>query len=334
MINVIDLFCGCGGFSKGFIDAGANVCMAVDYNDKAIETYKKNFPNVVAISEDIFRVNSNYIVNNIGTVPISIIIGGPPCKDLMIGSEGLNHPQNGLFLQFARIVKEVRPTAFIIENIGDITEKENGQIIKMIINHFESIGYDTENYVLHCNIYGIPQNKKRSIFVGLDKSKEIPKICFQKSIVDVVTASDALSDLPPLLSGKEYTTYFSRPKNHYQEKMRDNCGKLTEHHILKPSPALSVHRSLEERTIKANEPAPDLDTRKRHRDQIHYHENRLLTIREMARLQSFPDSFWFAGSSEDKISQIGNAIPPQLSKYIAEVIIKSINTLHVVDFLK
>ncbi len=321
-INVVDLFCGCGGFSAGFKSTDTNIIFAADYNDIAVKTYQYNFPGVNVVSMDIANIDKNYIEKITGRKKIDVVIGGPPCSGLKASNiRGINYPENMLFLHFSRIIEEVQPTIFVIENIERIVTLQNGQIKKYIITHFENVGYRTQNYVMHAEKYGLPQAKRRSIFIGIKKDNFYGNISIDDTIYNPINVYDALSDLPPLLFNTIINDYVCCPKNEYQYSMRNGTHQLTEHFLLEPSSDLVLNRSIEERRIKSSVPSPDLDTRKKYRDQMHYSENRLLTIREMARLQSFPDSFQLFGTNEEKITQIGNAIPPLLSKVIANSVI-------------
>lgn len=324
-LNVVDLFCGCGGFSCGFYKKDFNIFFATDYSDIAIESYKCNFPQVNAVSMDIADVHKEFILRNTNSTEIDIVIGGPPCSELTLSKMGCficSESENKLFFHFSRIVNELSPRIFVIENIEKVTTLYDGKLKEEIILHFKKMGYITTNYVLCSELFGIPQFKKRSIFIGIKKCYYSGDINFDRFHTHMVSAYDALSDLPSLIEENASNRYVSEPKNEYQKRMRYKSKKLSEHFLLSSSDALILNRTIKERKISASFPAPNIDTRKKYRDQMHYYENRLLSIRELARLQSFTDTFIFFGVNEEKINQIGNAIPPLLASVISSAIIE------------
>lgn len=327
--NIIDLFCGCGGFSKGFSDAGCKILFATDGDATALKSYSFNFSNVKLLCGDITKINyQHYVRKLIGDINVDIIIGGPPCKGMKVDSDNnICRPENYLFLSYTKFVEEIKPKAFVIENIPDIAFEQQGRVKNSIIGYFANLGYLVKNFVLCAADYGVPQYRTRSIFIGIRGYEN--NIFFQKDTIPKITSSDALSDLPSLLgiNREKRKKYRSEPMNRYQELMRKGSNILTEHYILPDSPLLTVCRPISERRIPEDKPAPNIDTRPRHRDQIHYQEDRLISIREFARLQSFPDSYVFWGNEDQKLTQIGNAIPPILAQNIADRLIKYLNDI-------
>lgn len=324
--NVLDVFCGCGGFSLGFINEGYNIVLATDYDIDALKSYSLNNKNIKTLYADITKLNvKSDIYPLLNNQKVDIIIGGPPCKGMTLSiEENLNTTENTLFLEFIRLVKEIQPKAFVIENIPDIVYLSKGKIKDAIIREFSLLGYCTENFLLDSSKFGIPQYKDRSIFIGVrGKGIEI-KIPFPGK-QETLSCQAALNDLPDLINNKNNEKYIFEPQNEYQKLMRRNSKKITNHYI--PSVPTNIKFMDEERKLKANFPADNLDTRPKHRNQKHYLYERLLTVRECARLQSFPDDYEFYGEENKQFMQVGNAIPPLLAQYIAFTLKKYIDNI-------
>jgi len=323
--TVLDLFCGCGGFSRGFIEAGYDLILATDYDLPALETYQLNNKAVQVLYKDIKHLSFQTDIKPLSKGrKIDIVIGGPPCKGMRTFFNNLsNIPENELYLQYIRLIEEIRPIAFVIENIPDIIFADDGNVKNAIEYCFESIGYCVNNYMLCASDHGIPQMKYRSIFVGIKGNNN--GISFPISGTNRVSCQDALSDLPSLLDGMESVSYLHEPRNDYQKLMRKDTNILSGHYL--PIKDLGKDTNLITRRLSGNEPSPNLDTRPGHKNQIHYKYDRPLTIRECARLQSFPDDYVFCGNEDQQFIQIGNAIPPLLAKYIGETLRKYIETI-------
>lgn len=340
--NVIDLFCGAGGLSYGFECAGFNILLGIDNDAKALETFQNNHANSKTICGDITEITYEDIKNKIGDQPIDVIIGGPPCQGFSLsGPRNFNDPRNKLYLSYIRLVKEIQPTIFVIENVPGLVSLFSGQIKDNIISTFSEMGYDVKYKVLCAADYGVPQNRKRVIFVGMkgNNTFEYPKINEQK-----VSCSMALSDLPPLIDvlGTEKQDYYTEAKNDYQELMRKNSKFVFNHiaaaHSEKVKKIISMvpdggnYKDLPDEykntrnfhvawtRFSSDKPAPTIDTG--HRHHFHYKYNRVPTVRECARLQSFPDTFIFSGNKTQQFRQVGNAVPPLLAEAIANSILE------------
>jgi len=340
-MNVIDLFCGCGGLSLGFQQAGCNVLLGIDNNEAALETFKNNHDNSSVLKGDITQIGKKEIKKIIGNKRIDIIVGGPPCQGMSLsGPRKFDDPRNSLYRSFIRIVEEIRPKAFVIENVPGLVSLYGGQIKNAIIEQFNELGYQVEYQVLTASDYGVPQQRKRVFFVGLQgKAFVFPEPCKTK-----VTCEMALSDLPPLSDsiGLKIGKYHKNCQNEYQKEMRGRSSEVHNHiaanhsertkEIISLVPNGGNYKDLPDAyrntrnfhvawtRFDRNGPAPTIDTG--HRHHFHYEYNRVPTVRECARLQSFPDDFIFLGNKTDQFRQVGNAVPPLLAKEIASALIR------------
>lgn len=335
--NAIDLFCGAGGLSYGFECAGFNILLGIDSDAKALEVFEANHKNAKSICGDITQIDYEDIRNVIGNKRIDVIIGGPPCQGMSLsGPRKFDDPRNKLYLSYIRLVEEIRPRAFVIENVPGLVSLFGGQIKDSIIEKFTDMGYDVQYKILCASDYGVPQSRKRVVFVG---TRENVKFEYPKKHDSVVTCEMALSDLPPLIDvlGEEISDYETKPMNTYQALMRSKSKALYNHvaasHSEKVKKIIALvpdggnYKSLPEEyrnsrnfhvawtRFASKKPAPTIDTG--HRHHFHYKYDRVPTVRECARLQSFPDDFIFAGNKTQQFRQVGNAVPPLMAQAIA-----------------
>ena len=338
--NAIDLFCGCGGLSYGFERAGFNILLGIDNDSKALETFELNHKGAKSICGDITQIHyEEHIKPLIGNKEIDVIIGGPPCQGMSLsGPRRFDDPRNKLYLSYIRLVDEIKPKMFVVENVPGLVGLFGGQIKDSIIEKFQKMGYDIQYKILCASDYGVPQSRRRVVFVGSRiGSFDYPAVSKQQ-----ITCEMALSDLPPLVDelGEEEMSYASRPLNTYQKLMRARSKKVRNHvaasHSDKVKQIISLvpdggnYKDLPEEYIHSrnfhvawtrfasDRPAPTIDTG--HRHHFHYKYNRVPTVRECARLQSFPDDFLFLGNKTQQFRQVGNAVPPIMAERIAEKI--------------
>ena len=340
--NIIDLFCGCGGLSYGFEQVGYKTLLGIDFDEKAIESFLLNHQNVKAICGDITRVTYENDINPlIGNKPIDVIIGGPPCQGMSLsGFRKLDDPRNRLYLSYIRLVREIQPRAFVIENVPGLVGLFKGEIKDSIIDEFTKLGYAVKYEILCSSDYGVPQARKRVFFVGI--KGETNNFMFPKPYGENITCEMALSDLPPLVDniGIEDNEYETAVQNEYQRLMRKNSNIVKNHiaaqhsdrvrEIIALVPDGCNYKSLPVKyrntrnfnvawtRFRSDKPAPTIDTG--HRHHFHYKYNRVPTVRECARLQSFPDDFIFIGNKTEQFRQVGNAVPPLMAKVIAEAL--------------
>ena len=343
-MNVIDLFCGAGGLSLGFEKAGFNSILAIDKWKDAIETYNLNRDNKCGTTIDIHDFSNEKLMNINDSNKIAGIIGGPPCQGFsLVGTRETNDPRNSLYIEYVRFVNVIRPDFFVLENVPGLLSLEKGKYKEDIVKRFSELGYNVNYQVLTASDYGVPQNRKRVFFVGLLKGKFGEETFFDFNLIEKreeVSTSMAISDLPTLRTELTASEYDKKPQNDYQKKMREGCKKLTNHegtdHTAKTKEIISMVpdgggiRDLPEEYYKVrnynnafkrmNSQLPSSTIDCGHRNYFHYKENRIPTVRESARIQSFPDSYYFKGTKTSQYTQVGNAVPPLLSYSIAEAI--------------
>ncbi|MCI9125967.1 MAG: DNA cytosine methyltransferase [Eubacterium sp.] len=347
-MNVLDLFCGCGGLSKGFELAGYNVLLGIDNDKAALYTFEKNHNNSIGMDADLSKQETfEKISEIIGNMKVDLIVGGPPCQGFSLsGPRNFDDPRNKLYLAMIEMVKKFKPKGFVIENVPGMARLYNGEVKNEIIRRFEEIGYTVNCKILCAADYGVPQMRKRLIFVGIkgEKRFDFPKpICNEKTYV---TCEEAISDLPSREEelGEEIDEYIISPLSEYQKKMRKDAKKLYNHvatnhtkmvkDVIAHVPEGGNYKDLPEGVgtsrrfneawtrYHSQKPSRTIDTG--HRNHFHYKFNRVPTVRENARLQSFSDDFIFYGTKTQQNRQVGNAVPPLLGFAIAEEIKKYI----------
>ena len=349
-LKVIDLFSGAGGLSQGFRDAGFDIISAVEIDKNLSQTFRENFKKTKLFEKDISKVNSKDLLAKNSNV--DIVIGGPPCQGFSmsgkrIRSNGifLNDKRNKLFKEFVRVIKDLKPKIFLMENVPGILNIYQGKTKNQILSIFKSIGYDTKVKVLLAADYGVPQLRKRAFFIGNNLGID-PEFLFPPKInKEYVTVEEAIYDLPFTKSGQgEFKSkYDKKPITEYQKIMRRNAKSLFNHistkhddKVLKIMKMLkegqgrnnlpkylqtkSIHSGSYMRIVK-NKPAYTITTRFDTPPVgrvTHPKADRALTAREAARLQSFPDNFIFLGKRTHIGIQIGNAVPPLLAYELAK----------------
>jgi len=334
--KIIDLFCGCGGLSHGFIEAGYDVVLGIDHWNDAIGTFRNNHINSEGLVADLSNESPKQISKRTGIENIDLIIGGPPCQGFSIaGKRIIDDERNKLYKAFVGFVAYFKPKAFIMENVPNIVAIGAGVIKNAIVNDFESLGYKVVYKVLMASDYGVPQNRKRTFFIGIKGNIEF---VFPKPMQEAhITSKEAISDLPKD-SIADGSKYWSMPNSEYQKMIRKNSVAIFNHettnhseqtvNIISLVPDGGNYKNLPQRLqqtrnvniawtrLNSNKPSFTIDTG--HRHHFHYEFNRVPTVRESARIQSFPDTFRFLGSKTSQYKQVGNAVPPLLAKVIAE----------------
>lgn len=323
-LKYIDLFSGAGGFSLGFDNTGFQNVFSVDIEPSFCETYNHNFPSHNLIQKDICDVTDAELKYLKEYDEIDVVIGGPPCQGFSIagniGRKFIDDPRNKLFKEFVRVVKVIEPTYFVMENVARLYNHNKGNTRREIINDFENLGYKVECKILNSADYGVPQVRKRVIFIG---SKNSQKILFPKKEVDkYITVKEALSSYPKLESGQE-----SKIPNHiamsHSEQMLHKMSFVSDGGDRNEIPEQIRPKSGDVRKyIKYASDKPSVTVTGDMRKIFHYEQNRALTVRELAKLQSFPDDFEFKGTKISQQQQVGNSVPPKMAEAIASVIIK------------
>lgn len=230
-MNSIDLFAGCGGLSKGFMDAGFNILVGVDNDQAALNTFKLNHNGAIALNADLSKQETFDTIKEIaGDNEIDVVIAGPPCQGFSLtGPRNFDDPRNKLYLAVIEIVRQYKPKAFIIENVPSMAVMYDGQIRDEIIKRLTNFGYNVDSRILCAADYGVPQLRRRLIFMGIRNdigTPVFPKITHTED--NYRTCGDAISDLPSRENelGEEEDVYTCEPLTEYQKLMRGDCKVL------------------------------------------------------------------------------------------------------------
>lgn len=354
-MNSFELFAGAGGITEGFRLAGINTYAANEIDEMAGKTLKTNHPSVNLILDDLASLKDNEIFDSLGT-KIDIVAGGPPCQGFSLAGRRLSDdPRNALFKEFGRVVAAVSPDFFVFENVSGIVSMQKGEVLKVILDYFKSLGYALSSAVLNAADYGAPQARPRFIILGAKGrySIEMPEPThgignnddlFSGALKPHITCWDALSDLPVIHQGEgaEEMQFTQQPKTEYQESVRGSRRpntlfnhKATAHseEIIRRYTAIpeggdmsTIPKELRTKKNNVHKLARDKPARTvtcNHRtDLLHPVIPRGTTVREAARLQGFPDDYQFFGNLTRKArfltqdDQVGNAVPVPLAKAI------------------
>lgn len=349
--NAIDIFSGAGGLSLGALWAGINVTTAIEINSSAVKTYKLNHPNANVICENICKLDAKQFADKEN--PIFIIMGGPPCQGFSLSNtmnRNMANPINLLFREFVRFVQELKPTWILFENVWGLTSINHGETEKMIERCFKDLGYKVKSKVLWAHNYGVPQKRNRFFMVGntLDIDFEFPAPTTEKN---PVTVEDAIGDLPPLKNGDMIDSLpYTKPireASRYAKKMRKGSKMSMQNYVSKNNELVierykyigqgqnwraipdflmqnytdkqRCHSGIYKRLV-ASQPSVVISNYRKSM-LIHPYQNRGISVREAARLQSFPDKFYFEGPISHIQQQIGNAVPPLLAKAVFDKIL-------------
>lgn len=351
--KVLDLFSGAGGLSRGFYDAGYDVVLGVDFDEAALKTFKENHGKAEAMKLDLFdHSNIDVIINFLKEkdIKLDVLVGGPPCQGFSVaGPRDMNDKRNTLYTAMVKLAEQVNPQAVVLENVPGMVQTNGGIGAKRVVEDFAKIGYRMVPKLLYAPDYGIPQMRKRVFFVGLRDSHEdfnFPEPTVGKN--DYVTCEEAIGDLPSLqtdegdiIYGEEIQDYLYPIQNDYQKRMRANSEKVRNHigsipiektkFMISLVPEGKNYKALPEEyqgiykyhealtRYHSKKPSNTINTG--HRSHFHYKWNRIPTVRESARLQSFPDDFIFYGNKSEQYRQVGNAVPPILGQVVADALL-------------
>lgn len=346
----VDLFAGAGGMSLGASMAGIDVRLAIEKDPHAAATYTRNHPKTRLIIDDIANVD---MIDVSKRGKISVLFGGPPCQGFSTSNQrtrNLDNPSNWLFKEFVRMVQLWEPDWVVFENVRGIVETEKGLFRDSIVHDLEEIGYTCSSGVLCASHFGVPQTRIRFFLIASRHGilKQTPKPITRRP----VTVRQALADLPVLGNGAniDYLSYRHKPRSKYAKTMRNGADGCNGHLVTRNAQSIierythipqggnwenipeellanytdrtrchtGIYRRLQE-----NQPSVVLGNYRKNM-LIHPWEDRGLSVREAARLQSFPDWYEFEGSIGFQQQQVGNAVPPLLAKAVFSSIVGSV----------
>lgn len=345
----IDLFAGAGGLSLGAEMAGISMKYAVEADTYAAASYKRNFKNTTVFCDDIRKLEAKGLTHK----PIFIVMGGPPCQGFSLSNtktRDMSNPNNRMFEEFVRFVNELSPTWFVFENVYGMTKFKNGDenIQDHIENRFRALGYQVTSKILYASDFGVPQRRNRLFIVGNKKGINFE---FPQALNYSVSVDEAISDLPKLCNGEvqmkgKYTISLQKASP-YAQLMREKSDAPTQNIVSRnkdyvverykyigqgenwsaiPDDLMSNYADKKRchsgiyRRLVGNKPSVVISNYRKSM-LIHPHQDRGLSVREAARLQSFPDHFIFEGPVSYVQQQIGNAVPPLLAKAVIEKIL-------------
>lgn len=352
MLYGIDIFSGAGGLSIGAEMAGVRIMFALEKDKHAAETYRCNHKNTLVICDDIHKVDPLQHATPIGVNDQLIIFGGPPCQGFSTSNtvtRNMQNPNNSLFEEFVRFVAALNPDWFLFENVEGFYRFENGTIRDKVKSCFEELGYTISDKVMVASDYGVPQHRKRFIMIG---NRHGIHYQFPQKSKKTFTVQDALIDLPNLENGQmDESLPYKCPANkagEYAQLMRRGCRTSMQNFVSKnadyvierykyigqgqnwkaiPESMMTNYKNKNQchsgiyKRLQADKPSVVISNYRKNM-LIHPYQDRGLSVREAARLQSFPDNFIFKGSLSHIQQQIGNAVPPLLAKTVFQQIIK------------
>ncbi len=347
----IDLFAGAGGMSIGALRAGIDIKVAVEIDKYAATTYKSNHPNTILFNDDVrkFKIDKAFKSKK---ADMKVLFGGPPCQGFSTSNQktrSKNNEINWLFKEYLRLAKQLNPDWVIVENVKGIVETEDGFFFEKITSQLNKLGYTTNFAILNSADFGVPQIRNRVFIVGsLHGIKYKFPLPTTKRYVSV---GDALFDLPNLENGANFQelNYKSFPNNSYQNNLRGKSKKSVNNLVTKNNKLVVErykhipqggnwenipHNLMKNYTDftrchtgiyhRLREDAPSVVIGNYRKNMlIHPIENRGLSVREAARIQSFPDTFHFHGSIGFQQQQVGNSVPPKLAEALFKQLVKS-----------
>lgn len=349
--KVIDLFAGVGGLSLGFEMAGFDVVVANEYVSDIAASYRYNHPQTKMIEGDITQLDLEKTFTPYKGC-IDVLVGGPPCQGFSQKGQrkSINDERNFLFKYYVKVVELVKPKYFVMENVPTLLTSEQGYFFREIQSLFKNLGYTVNAGVLDASHYGVPQKRCRAVIMGKLGERALP---LPPPSVQQVCVWDAISDLAYLDSGEgdNEQAYKCEPHTAYQRMLRKGSSILYNHVATNHSSIARLRMSLippnsgrevlppEHRTksiysgtwtrMRKDEQSVTITTRFDTPSSgkfTHPFLNRAITVREAARIQSFPDSFVFVGNKTSQMKQVGNAVPPLLARAIANQIMDDIIT--------
>lgn len=358
-LTAIDLFCGAGGLSAGLEMSGFRVVAGVDLFEAAGKTFEATHPHAVFLGKPIQDVSVEEIMSTTGLKrgELTVLAGGPPCQAYSVYNHqrGMHDGRATLFREYLRLVEGLQPEWIVMENVMGIYSIGGGEAVRAIKSELRALGYTVEDKVLKAEEYGVPQERRRVVFVGnrIGAENRHPAPTHGEGLRPFTSIKEAIGDLPPLENGEEKAAvrYAAEANGEFQEYVRGDLETVHNHSApklgklnverLKFIPPGGSWRDIPFDLLPAGmKRAKRSDHTKRYGRMtwsglsctvltkcdihwgayIHPEQDRAVTVREAARLQAFPDWFIFNGSRTDQYIQVGNAVPPLLGKAIGQTI--------------
>lgn len=351
-VRTLDIFCGIGGLTLGLERSGISSIGGVDIWQDALNTFHHNL-GMPTLCADLTKTRANVICKHFGvsTRDIDILAGGPPCQGFStVGKRDSSDPRNSLWSHYVELVNEIRPAYVLIENVEGLVVMDKGNVCASIVDSFAKIGYLLKWKLLRSSDYGVPQLRKRVIFLGWLEGL-VPPDFPTPNLNEPVTVREAIFDLPSLDAGKSTTKYSKKPFTPYQAERRKTAKILANHEaakhpehlieILKHIPDGGNRKSIPDELqpksgfhnsyarLASVKPAIAVTSNMRKPSSAratHPTQHRGLTVREGLRLQSFDDDFVVLGSRTSQYLQVGNAVPPLLASAIGRELAKAFNS--------
>lgn len=320
--KVMDLFSGAGGFLLGFEKEGFDIILSTDFDEDCEKVHKINRPNIPFVRADIRTLSNEKIDELLNGQTVDVLIGGPPCQGFStIGNRVSSDPErrtkydprNDLFREYIRILNHLQPKVFVMENVKGIKTRDGGTLFEEIQRQFKETGYDFNCITLNAADYGVPQYRERVFFygtrIGVDFEAPIPTHGENRNPYNIVL--DAIGDLAN--KGEEVSNHV--PLKHGEKNIRryqliPEGGRLPENDL----PADLYRKNFGNTFKRLDRNKPSLTMVPGHNAfPIHPWLDRSLTVREAARIQTFPDDYIFSGRRDKQCMQVGNAVPVQLA---------------------
>lgn len=314
-LTFADMFCGCGGLSLGFVQAGFRPIECVDIFFDALSTYHHNIISMnkfagfdnIEISDITQKEVKERIIAKLKKENVKVICGGFPCQGFSMSGTGVaTDPRNTLYLDMLEIVKETKPDYIVMENVVGLANMLKGRVLNKIVSDYEKIGYKISYKILNAVNYGVAQNRKRIIFIGnrLNKQNPFPALLIkeEKEFITVRSCIERYGNE----ENRDINHFFSNHSQKMKKRLRE--VEIGGH----------LYENYHDSWRKTDPDKPSCTIKENHgATNIHYEYDRTMSPRELAALQSFPDDFIFIGSKLSILKQIGNAVPPLLAKAIA-----------------
>ena len=312
-LSVLDLFCGCGGFTKGLEDAGLNVIAGIDHWKPAVESYKKNF-NHICLEKDLTTYTPEEFSEETGIKDIDLLVGGPPCQGFSLaGKRDKKDPRNSLFMEYVKYLNYFKPKMFIMENVRGILSMKtsDGTYVKELILNELTKEYNCIPFSLYARDFEVPQIRNRVLFIGI--RKDLEKVPLQPEKINPDNHIPVSSILLP--EDQVTTGYLSERAikgiNKKLERMKEKGYGFGAQFLKMDKPSYTIparyHKDGYDALVKYSET-----------------KIRRLTITELKRIQTFGDDFILCGEDHEKIMQIGNAVASRFAYHIGKYVINTL----------